>query len=210
MSRIGFYIISFIDNGFPPSVSPLNGWFLNTAATAAIPDFDFPRGISMDEAIMLCWRAKNLTFIYDVTLTPDDGDPVDYNGSYEFFSTSGPTTETDLLTIVQRWQGSDDNSFVQFDMGNVGFDGTLIYPFFVFSIGVGPILDFDTSGTITSVGFTSVSIPSLSGLPVYTSTDVGITWSGTINLEITEYWTYDGIWDATTGAQLISPIPEGL
>lgn len=167
----------------------------------------------MAEAVMLCWRANAIALNYDLTYTPTDGgDPISYSGSNFLSLTTGQTTETDLIfgnIGGPAWEGADDNSIAQFSMVNIGFDGTLIFPLFTITIGTGPTLSLAGDPTdVTSIELTSSSIPSLGGLPTYAGDADG--WSGTVSLEVNGYWSYDGIWDTTTGAQLISPIPEGL
>src|SRR5436190_11615784 len=40
--------------------------------------------------------------------------------------------------------------------------------------------------------------------------DAGAPVTGSIAISPASYWSYDGVWDSSTGAQLITPVPLGL
>lgn len=235
MSRIGLCITGFQDASdptqAPPTLSPLNCWlWLVKVPLPTLPDPNYPLIFTTDDAVNLSWRAKELTLTYDLTQTdPVSGDSTNFTGSIvmEMMNTTGDTISDEQNIVGNLGQtiftGTDANGVFEILPGFTGLDSVSNDLYIELQMN---LLGLSLSGfggsTPTSVAFTSGTIPSMGGSIVYDPVPSDApTWTGTIGLEITAWWPYDNglspppstngpIWDATSGAQLITPVPQGL
>lgn len=214
MSRIAFCQCGFIDPAAmnqTPSLSPLNGWFLESSAHAstepgwAVPSLLLPFPMPMEDLILLFWRAREITVTYDITITPTDGgDSTNISGSAVIaVSTiiSGPTyvpldDEQQLITDNSSTLlfATNGDPLIFLWLNSLSYDGTNVWPQIEFGgslSGSVPGLQFydDPSFFATSITFTSTSVPGINGVPIYTVDGLD-SYSGSITFEITRYWQY--------------------
>lgn len=225
MSRLGFSLTGWSDPGDgDPSLT--NGWFLQAQPeTSTTPIDSHPQPFTVPDCVLLCWRAKKLTFTYDVTYA-DSGPippppPIEYAGSFD--CTQGATDEKQLVGSGVTFAGSDSVGAFTIVPTDVQLITGQLWP----ALGIGGAVfggltfanaaDADPTDQ-TPITFSSSSIPSLNGIPVYAVGGAPTDWTGTMSVEVSEWWPYDNgkpggdpngpIWDATSGDQLIFPLPQ--
>lgn len=226
MSRIAFTMTGFITNGDTPSLSPLKGWYwyaapivdpINPPLSAA-----YPVEFSALDLVHIYWNFQQLTSNYDLM---ENGNPVTGSGMCSVINleTLNPiANELELVkfgsSLSYNWNGSSfiDPTFpFSFNLGvlqcDVIPDPTKLYPALNFVL-TGPsssLLLTDQGNGPSGVTITSSTIPSINGAPTYSDSATAV-WTGTISLEATLWWGYDGVFDTSTGTQLIIPVPDGL
>jgi hypothetical protein len=237
MSRIAFCMTGFLTNGSTPSLSPINGWFWLTPPVFAANTTGLPY-ISWPELFALAWNIQQITLTWDLVATPTNGNPpIPISGSQIIpivdETTVIPLTDeqqlvTTLGTSLFQWNGPSPGLVFVFLPIAPLIDGT--YPNITSGLSWSQLniifntpdvssLNSTTTGDPSSVTVTSATLPSLAGM-TFTSAG-GYAWSGTISIEATAYWPYAStaspappnpgpIYDATTGATLITPVPGGL
>lgn len=239
MSRIAFCICGFQGPGTSgtPSLSPINGWFWLTDPFFS-PNISGLPYVSWQDCFALAWNIKEITITWDLTaITPGSAGPVTTtpNGSQVIPIFNGGVNvpvanEQGLITgfnnayiAFQFFGGGDIQEF--FIPVGPAIDGTapditsglswlqLTIVFLTSPPGTtGSQLTAGSAAPTAAVTVTSSTIPSFAGMQF--NEGQGSTWTGTISIEATAYWPYDNgtgpIFDATTGAQLIFPVPEGL
>lgn len=173
----------------------------------------FPVGYNLTEAMLLYWRVQEYTISGVLTGTiPDEEDP----DVFTFSGTIGTAVETeaDLVCGQQSWVASAgvDNSEISlyappiFEIGDLygpplarDVDG-LFRPCLYLRVGNRGEAqissdpddgDLEPSAAIFTVGSKTI--------PLYVVAGVYESLTGTVELTATQYWTYGGKWDATTG-----------
>ncbi len=175
-------------------------------------DTFYPFGLSLDDIIKAYWRVKKWKVTINTTDTttgdPGNGYGTDYfySGEDEVLGQSPPDNERGLIVpVCSTFTSTNDNEFGVrlFDNTEDGGwvapcvrQGDLFYPAAILNTqDYGSISGFGTHENVT-ITFMSASVP-CKGVSFLT---------GSVVIVPEEYWTYDGIYDATTGAQLLDPL----
>lgn len=211
MSRIAFAQTGFLTSGQASLNHPMNGWFWPDPPQAVGTPI---LHITPQEAFDLFWRIKKLRVFGEYNSDPPFGPDTPFNFTTSIgFATSGVAYSSEQQLLVPRFVTGPGTGWDDAASG-ASFELTIsnLWPRLADSM-VGIILDMRAGGAGTtdpfSFGVPSALVATFLGYSVPTWFISGGT-TGTVTAEIAEYWTYDGIYDATTGAQLITPLPRGL
>ncbi|HEX8309938.1 MAG TPA: hypothetical protein VF614_01395 [Chthoniobacteraceae bacterium] len=231
MSRSAFCECGHIENGQPPSLDPLNGWFWPRLPQTNEPPPSIV-GFTPAEFFSLWWNIRKLRIAGEQSRVRQD--PEDEETDGEIYGTTNfdftadlPGSEIDLVATAPEFDGfvslAVGDSVTQFvvtlqlnlhDFWRFEAD-ELIYPSIAISVGqasaahsVQVLGDRPSAFTVTILGH-SVPMWETDG----ETTDL-IT--GSLTITAGEFWEYrdddelNPIYDATTGEQLIFPLPTGL
>lgn len=217
MSRIAYCICGLYPAGHVPAFNITDGWFwLFLPSSDVIPDLaNFPFPFSLIDCVRNFWNVKTISVDVDVTYTPEGGDPTTSTdtGTFPVINGDGDvlSDEQQLIAVSElKFQGVMDGGITTFILTpsrlNI-FSGDL-YPQFQFNPGN---LSFaDTPGMTDSGIVASSNIPSINSQTLFKPTSDTGTYSGTVSINATEFWGYEGVFDTATGTQLIIPAPGGL
>lgn len=221
MSRIAYCICGLYPAGHIPAFNITNGWFwLFLPASDTLPDYaNFPFPFNILDCVRLYWNINAITVEEDITYTPDDGgDPIvtTDSGTFQALDDLGDafTDEQQLITAngfgILKFQGtSDGGSFgVVLVPSRLNILAEDLYPQFSFS-GLPGSMSFVPSPWETGVNVVS-NIPSINGQTLFGADSTAPNYTGTLAVNATSFWSYDGVFDASSGAQLIIPVPKGL
>lgn len=237
MSRIAFCECGWASSGTASEVAPVDGWWMNPAVVPTLSpgftgDVDHPVGFTVENLRKMYWNIKGLRLDYNLLFTQFGGAyTIPIVGSLSLpeshIAGAALSDEQELVTSLGavEYIGSDPAGpySLTFDirMDIITFDvsGALpVWPQWALLVDIPAgggfpentlslFTGFDPSG----ITLTSTSAPFLAQPMFQTGGAIPGSWSGTISLETTGYWAYDGVFDPTTGSgPLIIPVPQGL
>lgn len=175
----------------------------------------FTLPLQPDGAFNLYWNYHTLRWNYNITLTPVVGVPVIYSGN-KTAGITGVASEKDLVCSSPIFDAPALTDFIDTTIEVVSYDHTSD----LFTIN--PILKI---GALSGIGSETSFYPNLGSASVactvlgnavqlYFDTTQNSSATGTLTVDVDTYWEYDNgsgaVFDASSGAQLISPAPQGL
>lgn len=214
MSRIAYCICGLFPAGTIPAFDITNGWFwLFPPAGDVLPDpTNFPFPFNILDCVRLYWNINEITLDLDITFTPDEGDPttVTDTGTFAAQDNDGNpiTDEQQLIGNHVNFMGTTPGGTSTMDLvsSRLNIDAGALFPLFSPNIN-----GFSFASTMFSTGLTVVSnIPSINSQTLYGGDSSAANWTGTVTINATSFWSYDGVFDSATGTQLIIPAPKGL
>lgn len=220
MSRVGLAVGGF--NGTKQDYMPMAYTYTPETDTGFGVHTQHPLSIPFVEFFQLYANIRTLRVYGDLKRITSGSIPFDFTiGQFQTIDTTtpandvaGPSDELEIATLCSQPTnyGSFGDGFAFFlQLADTGFESSTeeFSPYFLVTNGEmssdqGQIPGLVPSGAATCSFFGhSITLYEVPGLEYENSI--------TIEAPATDgYWTYDDIWNANTGAQLISPIPTGF
>jgi hypothetical protein len=219
MSRIAYCVIGLFPAGTVPAFDTVNGWFwLFVPQVVTIPDPSYPFIYNILDSVRLIWNINELTVDVDITQTPSGGgSPGTFTDTFTIpavdNTSTGYSDEQELIINDNQVNFSGTGTSTTFtlipqsmvlDLGNIYLLTTIS---FVFD---GSLSFANVAGSVATSIIVESNIPSINAQTLYASAATASEYSGTLKINASQFWGYDGVFNTSTGAQLIIPAPGGL
>lgn len=221
MSRIAYSICGLFPAGTTPAFDVVNGWFWQfPASTDDVPGNPglFPFPFSLLDCVQNVWNRNQISVDFDVTYDNGTDPPVTAtdSGVFDAQHSSGIPFADEQELVGQsdlnfQGNGAGGNLIFALDPCRLNiFSGDL----YVVITCSGTVAGLNFSFDPTLMGETSITvasnIPSINSQTAFADPSVASDITGTLNINATSYWGYDGVFDTSSGVQLIIPAPGGL